>query len=61
MISMTERQLIQTILTQVGRAVLGKDQVLAKVLLAIDVPIRYEEARRGVKHAVFGGRGGDSR
>ena len=35
LISMTERQLIQTILTQVGRAVLGKDQVLAKVLLAI--------------------------
>ena len=34
---------------------------LAKVLLAIDVPIRYEEARRGVKHAAFGGRGGDSR
>ena len=35
LISMTERQLIQTILSQVGRAVLGKDQVLAKVLLAI--------------------------
>ena len=35
LIFMTERQLIQTILAQVGRAVLGKDQVLAKVLLAI--------------------------